>query len=142
MCGVSKSGGLARRPLLVETSASPQYVAKASSWSGLPKAFSKSRSCRRNTPSKRVRRDKREGKSASTEAGEFVREEIEEIRAGKHGARSTKQAIAIGLSKARRAGVKFAPPKPSMTSKATRRKAQRDLEKADSEKKPSAKRSR
>ena len=90
----------------------------------------------------RVRRDKREGKSASTQAGEFVREEIEEIRAGKHGARSTKQAIAIGLSKARRAGVKLAPPKPGKTSEATRRKAQRDLEKADSGKKPSAKRSR
>jgi len=90
----------------------------------------------------RARRDKREGKSASTQAGEFVREEIEEIRAGKHGARSTKQAIAIGLSKARRAGVELAPPKPGKTSEAARRKAQRDLEKADSEKKPSAKRSR
>ena len=90
----------------------------------------------------RARRDKGEGKSASTQAGEFIREEIEEIRAGKHGARSTKQAIAIGLSKARRAGVKLAPPKPGKTSEATRRKAQRDLEKADSGKKPSAKRSR
>src|ERR1700693_3571345 len=89
----------------------------------------------------RARRDAREGKSASTQAGEFVREEIEEIRAGKHGARSTKQAIAIGLSKARRAGVKLAPPKPGKTSEATRQKAQRDLEKADSGKKPSAKRS-
>ena len=89
----------------------------------------------------RARRDEREGKSASTQAGEFVREEIEEIRAGKHGARSTKQAIAIGLSKARRAGVKLAPPKPGKTSEATRHKAQRDLEKADSGKKPSAKRS-
>jgi Family of unknown function (DUF6496) len=90
----------------------------------------------------RARRDEREGKSASTQAGEFVREEIDEIRAGKHGARSTKQAIAIGLSKARRAGVKLAPPKPGKTSEATRHKAQRDLEKADSgRKKPSAKRS-
>ena len=89
----------------------------------------------------RARRDEREGKSASTQAGEFVREEMEEIRAGKHGARSTKQAIAIGLSKARRAGVKLAPPKPGKTSEATRQKAQRDLEKADSGKKPSAKRS-
>jgi hypothetical protein len=70
----------------------------------------------------RARRDEREGKSASTQAGEFVREEIEEIRAGKHGARSTKQAIAIGLSKARRAGVKLAPPKPGKTSEATRHK--------------------
>jgi Family of unknown function (DUF6496) len=89
----------------------------------------------------RARRDKREGKSASTQAGEFVREEIEEIRAGKHGARSTKQAIAIGLSKARRAGVKLAPPKPGKTFEATRRQAQRDLEKANSTKKPSTKRS-
>jgi Family of unknown function (DUF6496) len=90
----------------------------------------------------RARRDQREGKSASTQAGEFVREEIEEIRAGKHGARSTKQAIAIGLSKARRAGVKLAPPKPGKTSEATRKKAQQDLQKADSGMKPSARRSR
>ena len=60
----------------------------------------------------RARRDKREGKSASTQAGEFVREEIDHIREGKHGARSAKQAIAIGLSKARRAGVKLPPPGP------------------------------
>jgi Family of unknown function (DUF6496) len=90
----------------------------------------------------RARRDQREGKSASTQAGEFVREEIEEIRAGKHGARSTKQAIAIGLSKARRAGVKLAAPKPGKTSEATRKKAQQDLQKADSGSKPSPKRSR
>jgi hypothetical protein len=57
----------------------------------------------KNQTIERARRDAREGKSASTQAGEFVREEIEEIRAGKHGARSAKQAIAIGLSKARRA---------------------------------------
>ena len=55
----------------------------------------------------RARRDKREGKSASTQAGEFVREEMHHVREGKHGARSTKQAIAIGLSKARRAGVRL-----------------------------------
>src|SRR3954470_18968632 len=55
----------------------------------------------------RARRDKREGKSPSTQAGEFVREEIHHVREGKHGARSSKQAIAIGLSKARRAGVKL-----------------------------------
>ena len=55
----------------------------------------------------RARQDAREGKAPSTQAGEFVREEIEHIREGKHGARSTKQAIAIGLSKARRAGVKY-----------------------------------
>src|SRR2546422_9847432 len=59
----------------------------------------------------RARKDKREGKSPSTQAGEFVREEIEHVREGKHGARSAKQAIAIGLSKARRAGVKLPPPK-------------------------------
>src|SRR4051812_2891924 len=59
---------------------------------------------------KRAKRDKRQGKSASTQAGEFVREEMHHVREGKHGARSAKQAIAIGLSKARRAGVKLAPP--------------------------------
>ena len=59
----------------------------------------------------RAEKDKREGKAPSTQAGEFVREEIEHVREGKHGARSTKQAIAIGLSKARRAGVKLKPPK-------------------------------
>ena len=58
----------------------------------------------------RARKDKRQGKSPSTQAGEFVHEEIEHVREGKHGARSTKQAIAIGLSKARRAGVKLPPP--------------------------------
>ena len=59
----------------------------------------------------RARRDEHEGKSPSTQAGEFVKEEMDHIREGKHGARSTKQAIAIGLSKARRAGVKLPPPK-------------------------------
>lgn len=59
----------------------------------------------------RARRDKRQGKAPSTQAGEFVHEEIEHVREGKHGARSTKQAIAIGLSKARRAGVRLPPPK-------------------------------
>ena len=57
----------------------------------------------------RARRDKRRGKSPSTQAGQFVREEIHHVREGKHGARSTEQAIAIGLSKARRAGVKLPP---------------------------------
>jgi hypothetical protein len=60
---------------------------------------------------KRAREDEREGKSPSTQAGEFVREEMEHIREGEHGARSPEQAIAIGLSKARRAGVKLPPPK-------------------------------
>lgn len=77
----------------------------------------------------RARKDKRQGKSASTQAGEFVREEIHHIREGKHGARSTKQAIAIGLSKARRAGVKLPPPKAGSSSEETRRQAERDLEK-------------
>jgi hypothetical protein len=72
----------------------------------------------------RARRDKREGKSPSTQAGEFVRETIEHIREGKHGARSTKQAIAIGLSKARRAGVKLPLPKPGTVSEKTRRSAE------------------
>ena len=89
----------------------------------------------------RARKDAREGKAPSTQAGEFVHEEIEHIREGKHGARSTKQAIAIGLSKARRAGVKLPPPKPGQTSEATRKQAKRDLAKAGKKTKPSAKRS-
>jgi len=86
----------------------------------------------------RARKDKREGKAPSTQAGEFVREEIEHIREGKHGARSTKQAIAIGLSKARRAGVDLPPPKNA--SKETREQAERDTRRAG--KKPSKRRSR
>jgi hypothetical protein len=73
----------------------------------------------------RARQDRREGKAPSTQAGEFVREEIEHIREGKHGARSTKQAIAIGLSKARRAGVPLKPPAKGQTSERTRRSATR-----------------
>jgi len=70
----------------------------------------------------RARKDKREGKAPSTQAGEFVREEMHHVREGKHGARSTKQAIAIGLSKARRSGVKLPPPSGGKAS--TRRSAQ------------------
>jgi hypothetical protein len=73
----------------------------------------------------RARQDRREGKAPSTQAGEFVREEIEHIREGQHGARSTKQAIAIGLSKARRAGVPLKPPAKGQTSERTRRSATR-----------------
>src|SRR5437868_3925830 len=90
----------------------------------------------------RAREDAEKGKSPSTQAGEFVREEIEHVRRGEHGARSAKQAIAIGLSKARRAGVKLPPPKSSKTSAERRRKAQLDIEKAGQKKKPSRKRSR
>lgn len=71
----------------------------------------------------RAKEDLREGKSPSTAAGEFVHEEIEHVREGKHGARSTKQAIAIGLSKARRAGVDLPPPKKGATSAKTRKSA-------------------
>jgi hypothetical protein len=73
-----------------------------------------------------ARRDKAEGKSPSTQAGEFVHEEIEHIREGKHGARSAKQAIAIGLSKARRAGVKLPVPKKGTTSERVRKRAAQD----------------
>jgi hypothetical protein len=71
----------------------------------------------------RARRDKRQGKATSTQAGEFVREEMHHIREGKHGARSSKQAIAIGLSKARRAGVKLRPPAKGKASEKTRKSA-------------------
>lgn len=73
---------------------------------------------------KKAQRDKREGKSPGTQAGEFVHDEIEKIRKGKHGARNAKQAIAIGLSEARRAGVDLKPPKKGKTSEKTRRSAE------------------
>jgi hypothetical protein len=90
----------------------------------------------------RAKQDAREGKAPSTQAGEFVREEIEHVREGKHGARSAKQAIAIGLSKARRAGVKLSAPK--QASKTTRKQAARDTRKGQSagKQKTSATRSR
>jgi len=92
----------------------------------------------------RAKQDRREGKSPSTQAGEFVREEMHHIREGKHGARSTKQAIAIGLSKARRSGVKLGTPKKGTASTRTRKQAQRDLQRGQSGRKrrPSARRSR
>jgi len=74
----------------------------------------------------RARADKKAGKAPSTQAGEFIREEMDHIREGKHGARSPKQAIAIGLSKARRAGVELPPPKKGKTSETTRKHAARD----------------
>lgn len=89
----------------------------------------------------RAHEDEREGKSPSTQAGEFVREEMEHIREGEHGARSPEQAIAIGLSKARRAGVKLPPPRRGKAR--TKRQAKRDLTKGRGRrKKPSTKRSR
>ena len=90
----------------------------------------------------RARQDEREGLSPSSQAGEFVREEMEHIREGIHGARSPQQAIAIGLSKARRAGLKLPPPKRGRAK--TKRQAKRDLAKGRSgrRKKPSWKRSR
>lgn len=91
-----------------------------------------------------AREDAREGKSPSTQAGEFVREEMHHVREGKHGARSTKQAIAIGLSKARRAGVKLKTPKRGTASKRTIRQAARETAKARSgtKRRVSARRSR
>src|SRR5439155_15757070 len=71
----------------------------------------------------RARRDKRQGKAPTTQAGEFVREEVHRIRRGAHGARSPQQAVAIGLSKARRAGVKLSPPGKAKAKKSTRRSA-------------------
>jgi hypothetical protein len=92
----------------------------------------------------RARRKLRQGKSPSTAAGEFVREEIEHVREGKHGARSAKQAIAIGLSKARRAGVKLKPPRKGQASKRTRASAKRAYKAGQSakRKRPSPRRSR
>lgn len=78
-----------------------------------------------------AKRDLAEGKSPSTAAGEFVREEIDHVREGKHGARSAKQAIAIGLSKARRAGIPLGEPNPKTTSAETRRKAAQDTRRGE-----------
>jgi hypothetical protein len=86
----------------------------------------------------RARAALRQGKSPTTAAGEFVREEIEHIRQGKHGARSTKQAIAIGLSKARRAGVPLRPPKRGRTSERTRESAERAYEVGQGRRRPRA----
>lgn len=80
----------------------------------------------------RAMKDKRRGKKPTTQAGAFVQEEIRHIREGKHGARSTKQAIAIGLSKARRTGMTLPPPKPGQTSERARQQAQRDYHKGQS----------
>jgi uncharacterized protein DUF6496 len=88
----------------------------------------------------RARKDKRQGKSPTTQAGEFVREEIHHVREGKHGARSTKQAIAIGLSKARRAGVRLGSP-PSSASARTKKSAASASRASKSHRRPSPKRS-
>lgn len=84
----------------------------------------------------RARRDKREGRSASTQAGEFVREQIDKIRGGFHGARSTKQAVAIGLSEARRAGVDLPPPRKGTVKPSTRRSAKYAYEAGQGKRKP------
>ena len=93
---------------------------------------------------KRAQEDKRQGKSPSTQAGKFVREEFHHIREGKHGARSAQQAIAIGLSKARRAGVKLRPPTGGKISPKVQRQAERDYKKGQRQPKrrPSPARSR
>lgn len=93
---------------------------------------------------RRAERDLKEGKSPSTAAGEFVHEEIEHVREGKHGARSPQQAIAIGLSKARRAGVPLPPPKKGKTKESTRKSAEREYEagQSRSERRPSPRASR
>ena len=86
----------------------------------------------------KAKEDLSEGKSPTTAAGEFVHEEIRHIRQGKHGARSTKQAIAIGLSKARRAGVPLKPPRKGKASRRTRRSAERAYEVGQRKRKPRA----
>lgn len=84
----------------------------------------------------KAREDKREGKSAMTQAGEFVKEQIDKIRRGVHGARSTKQAIAIGLSEARRAGVDLPPPGKGKTKSSTRKSAKYAYEVGQGKRKP------
>jgi uncharacterized protein DUF6496 len=96
-------------------------------------------------PVERAHEDARGGKAETTQAGEFIREEMHHIREGKHGAQSARQAVAIGLSKARRAGVKLPPPGKGKASARTRKRAKRDLARAKGApppRRPSAKRSR
>jgi hypothetical protein len=101
-------------------------------------------SCQKNEPSSALVKTRGKAGPPRHKPGKFVHEEIEHVRQGKHGARSTKQAIAIGLSKARRAGVKLSPPKPGQASERTRKQAERDTAKGHSAatRKTSAKRSR
>ena len=96
-------------------------------------------------PIERAHEDAREGKAETTQAGEFIREEMHHIREGKHGAQSAKQAVAIGISKARRAGVRLPPPRKGKASAKTRKRAARDLARAKGappRRRPSARRSR
>jgi hypothetical protein len=90
----------------------------------------------------RAKRAKKEGKAPTTQTGEFIREEIHHIRKGKHGARSAKQAIAIGLSKARRAGVKLSPPRKGKAPERTRKQARREPAHSGNGSHPNPKRSR
>lgn len=85
---------------------------------------------------RRARKDKRQGKAATTQAGEFVREEIDKIRSGKHGARSPEQAIAIGLSEARKAGVDLPPPPKGRVKESTRKSAKYAYEVGQGKRKP------
>src|SRR5437762_6804517 len=121
-------------------------VASAPSFSGREKEGVPGANQRKNMPEKktieRARKDQAEGKAPTTQAGEFVREEIHHIREGKHGARSTKQAIAIGLSKARRAGVNLPPPRRGRVSEKTRRSAESAYRKGREGSRPSSRRSR
>lgn len=91
---------------------------------------------------KRAHQDARTGKKSSTQAGEFVREEMRQLKRGQGSARSRRQAVAIGLSEARRSGVKLGAPKKGRTSAATRKKAQRDTAIGQGKAKPSPTRSR
>lgn len=124
----------------------PSVQLKATAVQPAPRGFPPGRESEVLMPEKRTlkraRRDTRQGKAASTQAGEFVREEMHHIREGKHGARSTKQAIAIGLSKARRAGVRLRPPAKGRVSEKTRKSAQSAYRKGQRGVKVSAKRSR
>src|SRR5579872_1309895 len=100
-------------------------VGTTARYRGLKKGFRRRRlTMPKKETIEKARRDRREGKSPSTQAGEFVREQIDKIRKGEHGARSPQQAIAIGLSEARRAGVKLPPPKKGRVKERTRKSAE------------------
>jgi len=101
-----------------------QIAEESADLAGMSIVFHKKNVMPEKNTTRKAQRDRRQGKSPSTQAGEFVHEEIKNIRKGNHGARNAKQAIAIGLSKARRAGVNLKPPKEGTTSEKTRRSAE------------------
>jgi len=139
---VRQQQGLSRPKRLMAGGLTSGTASPRESLTKLPRRAKETKMPEKSTVEK-AQEDLREGKSPSTAAGEFVHEEIEHVREGKHGARSPQQAIAIGLSKARRAGIPLKPPRRGSASSSTRKRAARDYRRGrtSSGRKPSRRRS-